>query len=51
MQDIDLLISGGTALLMDENNTCLENAAIAIDGTTIIDIGSKEKILLKYRGK
>ncbi len=51
MQDIDLLISGGTALLMDENNTCLENAAIAIDGSAIIDIGSKENFLLKYRAR
>lgn len=51
MQDIDLLISGGTALLMDENNTCLKDAAIAIHNTSILDIGSKENILCRYSAK
>ena len=35
MQDIDLIISGGKALLMDEQNTCLENAAIAVNASSI----------------
>jgi len=51
MQNIDLVISGGTALLMDNNNTCLENAGIAINASSIIDIGSKEAILRKYTAK
>jgi 5-methylthioadenosine/S-adenosylhomocysteine deaminase len=49
MQDIDLLISGGTALLMDENNSCLKNAAIAIHNTTILDIGSEDDILSRFK--
>ena len=48
MQNIDLIIYGGKALLMDNNNTCLENAAIAIQASSILDIGKKEDILLKY---
>ncbi|MBP7765960.1 MAG: amidohydrolase [Deltaproteobacteria bacterium] len=48
MQNIDLIISGGTALLLDENNTCLKNAAIAVRGAAICDIGSREDILSRY---
>lgn len=51
MQNIDLVISGGTALLMDNSNTCLENAGIAINASAIIDIGKKEDILQKYSAK
>ncbi|NLX50552.1 MAG: amidohydrolase [Deltaproteobacteria bacterium] len=48
MQNIDLIISGGTALLLDENNTCLKNAAVAVRGAAICDIGSREDILSRY---
>ncbi|MHB8137643.1 MAG: amidohydrolase [Smithellaceae bacterium] len=48
MQNIDLIISGGIALLMDKDNTCLENAGIAINASAIIGIGKKEDILHKY---
>ncbi len=48
MQNIDLIISGGKALLMDDRNTCLENAGIAINASSIIDIDTKEAILQKY---
>ena len=48
MEQIDLLVSGGTALLMDEHHTCLKDAAIAIHGSSIIDIGPKDVILPRY---
>ncbi|MDD4241981.1 MAG: amidohydrolase [Smithellaceae bacterium] len=48
MQNIDLIISGGTALLLDENNTCLKKAAVAVRGAAICDIGSREDILSRY---
>lgn len=51
MQDIDLIISGGKALLMNDHNTCLENAGIAVKASSIIDIGKKEDILKKYNAK
>ncbi|MEN6360275.1 MAG: amidohydrolase [Smithella sp.] len=51
MQDIDLIISGGKALLMNDHNTCLENAGIAVNASSIIDIGQKEEILKKYSAK
>ncbi len=51
MQDIDLMISGGKALLLDEKNSCIENAGIAINKSHIIEIGKKEEILIKYKAK
>ncbi|MEE9912873.1 MAG: amidohydrolase [Deltaproteobacteria bacterium] len=51
MQDIDLLIYGGKALLMDDDNTCLDNAALAINATTILEIGKTEDLLPKYNAK
>ena len=51
MHDIDLIISGGKALLLDEANTCLENAGIAVHESSIIDIGRREDILKRYAAK
>jgi 5-methylthioadenosine/S-adenosylhomocysteine deaminase len=51
MQDIDLLIYGGKALLMDDQNSCLDNAGIAVNASSIIDIGKKEEIIKKYQSK
>ena len=51
MHDIDLIISGGKALLLDEANTCLDNAGIAIHDSSIIDIGRREDILKRYAAK
>lgn len=51
MQDIDLIICGGKALLMDNNNTCLDNAAVAINASSILDIGKTQDLLLKYTAK
>ena len=48
MQEVDLIITGGKILLMDEQNTHLENAAIAIDKCDIIAIGSSFDIIKKY---
>ena len=51
MQNIDLIISGGKALLLDNNNTAIENVGIAINNSSIIDIGGNEDILKKYAAK
>lgn len=51
MHDIDLIISGGKALLIDESNTCLDDAGIAVHDSSIIDIGLKEEILQRYAAK
>ncbi len=51
MQEVDLVITGGKILLLDEQNTTLENASIAIDKCYIIAIGSSFDITKKYSGK
>lgn len=51
MQEVDLIITGGKILLMDEQNTHLKNAAIAIDKCDIIAIGPSLDIAKKYSAK
>ncbi len=51
MHDIDLIISGGKALLIDEANICLDDAGIAVHDSSIIDIGRRENILERYAAK
>jgi 5-methylthioadenosine/S-adenosylhomocysteine deaminase len=51
MQEIDLIISGGKALLLDSENTCLDRAAIAINAGDIVSVGHTEKIVKQYRAK
>lgn len=48
MQNIDLIINGGKVLLIDPENTCLDNAAIAVNDGTIIAIDLPENIAKKY---
>ena len=48
MQDIDIIITGGKALLIDTKNTCLDNAAIAINEGNIIAIDLSENIARQY---
>ena len=51
MQDIDLIILGGKVLLIDAKNTCLDNAAIAINEGNIIAIDQPENIARQYSAK
>ena len=49
MQDVDLIITGSKALLLDEKNTCLNNAAVAVNGDKIIavEIGSHDEVICR----
>ncbi len=51
MQQVDLIITGGKILLLDEQNTHLENASIAIDKCDIIAIGPSLDITKTYSAK
>ena len=44
MQEIDIIITGGKALLLDSNNTCLDRAAVAVNAGKIITVGHIEQI-------
>lgn len=51
MQEVDIIITGGKALLLNAKNTHLENAAIAINASDIVAIGHSEQIAKQYRAK
>ncbi len=48
MQKVDRLISGGTILVMDDNDHTIKNGAVAIKGEKIIAVGGKEDIESRY---
>jgi 5-methylthioadenosine/S-adenosylhomocysteine deaminase len=51
MREVDLIITGSKALLLDSNNTCLDRATVAVHGDEIIAIGPTEKIIKQYKAK
>jgi len=48
MQNVDLIISGGTALLLDNQNTIIENAGIAVKNGSITACGDKDEIQQQF---
>ena len=48
MQTVDILITGGTILTMDERNTKWTDGALAVQGDRIVAIGDKNEILGAY---
>ncbi|MEQ8203579.1 MAG: amidohydrolase, partial [Smithellaceae bacterium] len=51
MQEIDILINAGKALLLDSSDTELDEAAIAVNDGLIIDIGPTGAIAPKYKAE
>ena len=51
MTEVDIIISGGLVLTMDENETVIENGAVAIEGENIIAVGKSEEIDANYIAK
>jgi 5-methylthioadenosine/S-adenosylhomocysteine deaminase len=51
MQEIDILITGGKALLLDSDNTAIDQSAIAINDSNIIEIGLAHELAKKYNAK
>jgi 5-methylthioadenosine/S-adenosylhomocysteine deaminase len=51
MQEIDILITGGKALLLDSNNTAIDQSAIAINDSNIIETGPAHELAKKYNAR
>jgi 5-methylthioadenosine/S-adenosylhomocysteine deaminase len=51
MQEIDIIITGGKTLLLDQNNTTLDQSAIAINDSEIIAIGKAEELAKQFHAK
>lgn len=47
---VDLIVSGGTVVAMDEQRRVIENGAVAIRGERIVAVGSAAEIERAYRG-
>jgi len=48
---VDILITGGTILTVDDHDLKLENGAIAVERDAIVALGRKEDILPEYQGR
>ena len=51
MQEVDIIIEGGTILTLDDAGTIIPSGALAIDQGTITAVGSLHEIAGRYRGK
>ncbi|MDI6742015.1 MAG: amidohydrolase [Smithella sp.] len=51
MLEVDLIISGEKALLLDTGNTCLDRASVAIKGDEIVAVGNTDTITKQYQAK
>jgi 5-methylthioadenosine/S-adenosylhomocysteine deaminase len=47
---VSLVISGGTVVTMDDRGTVIENGAVAVDGSTIVAVGTVDDIGTRYAG-
>jgi 5-methylthioadenosine/S-adenosylhomocysteine deaminase len=50
MKEVDIVISGGRILTMDENDTRIQKGALAIHGDTIVAVGDAGDIEKEYYG-
>jgi 5-methylthioadenosine/S-adenosylhomocysteine deaminase len=51
MRDVDTIISGGRILLLDDNDSIINEGSIAIDGDSIAAVGESRDIESKYTGR
>lgn len=51
MQEIDILITGSKALLLDANNTILDQPAVAVNDSNIIETGPANELAKRYKAK
>ena len=51
MREVDFIISGGTVLVLDEENTIIADGAVAVAGTDIAAVGTAVDIGREFRGR
>ena len=49
MQEVDIILEGGTILTMDEADTIIPSGAVAIRNDTIVAVGPRSDIAGRYR--
>ncbi len=50
-RDVDILITGGTVLTLNEQDTKYFPGALAVDGDAIVAVGRNEEILSSFQGR
>lgn len=50
-ETVDIVITGGTVLTVNQNDSKFESGAIAVDGDTIVALGREQDILPAYQGR
>lgn len=48
-QDVDLIVSGGILVTMDESRTILRDGSLAIKGDTIVGVGTRADVETRYK--
>jgi len=51
MREIDILITGGTVLTLDEKDTKHPEGAVAIDGDRIVGLGASSDLAAEFQGR
>jgi len=51
MQEVDTVISRGRLLTSDEEDTIIHDGALAIDGNTIVGVGTSEELAERFSGR
>jgi 5-methylthioadenosine/S-adenosylhomocysteine deaminase len=51
VEEVDLVIRGGTVVAMDEKGSVVEHGAVAVRGEKIVGVGTEAELAAKYRGK
>ena len=51
MKEADFIISGGTVLVLDKENTIIDDGAVAVAGTDIAAVGTAVDIGREFRGR
>jgi len=51
MEDVDILISNGRILTLDERDRIIQDGSVAIRDGKIVDLGEKETLQLRYHGQ
>lgn len=51
MREVDLIVTGSKALLLDSKNTCLNRASVAVNADGIVAVDHTEKIEKLYRAR
>ncbi len=51
MQEVDIILEGGTILTLDDADTIIPSGAVAIRQDTIVAVGPRSDVAGRYRGR